>query len=265
MQELTLVSLMSDNARPLYRALAGELSARLGLPVRLAEESWQEQQRMLDTGAADLAFLCGLLYTQRAERLELLAAPVPAAPRYHDRPIYFSDVIVRRESNFMRFEDLRGARWAFNDPGSFSGYALLRAQLADLGEAGYFCGALAESGGHMRSLALVAGGGADAAAIDSLVLDLARARDPELAAQVRVVAALGPSPIPPAVAGRHVPAALRERLRNALLGLHADPAGRAALAIGQIARFTAVADRDYDDIRAKARRAESVELVVRSL
>lgn len=260
MHELTLISLMSDNARPLYRALAEYLGVRLGLPVRLAEQSWLEQQRMLDAGAAELAFLCGLLYTQRADRLEPLAAPVPATPRYKDRPIYFSDVIVPRDSRFMSFEDLRGTRWAFNDPGSFSGYALLRAHLAELGENSGFCGALVESGGHTRSLALVAAGGADAAAIDSLVLDTERARDPELVARVRVVATLGPSPIPPAVVARHVPAGLRERLRAALLGLHAEPAGRAVLAIGQLARFAAVADHDYDDIRQKARRANQVVL-----
>lgn len=261
MQTLTLVSLMAENARPLYRALAGELSTRLGLAVRFAEGlPWQEQLRMLDAGAADLAFLCGLLYTQRSQQLDLLAAPVPAAPRYTGLPIYFSDVVVPRDSRFQRFEDLRGARWAFNDPGSFSGYALLRAHLAEQGERRGFCGALSESGGHLRSLALVAAGQTDAAAIDSLVLDLERARAPELAAQVRVVARLGPSPAPPAAVARHVPAPLRERLRAALLSLHADAAGRAALALGQVARFTGVADADYDDIRAKARRAETVDL-----
>ena len=32
-----------------------------------------------------------------------------AAPRYQGRPVYFSDVIVRRDSPAMVFDDLRGA------------------------------------------------------------------------------------------------------------------------------------------------------------
>lgn len=263
MHTLTLVSLLAENARPLYRALAGYLAQALDLPVRFVEDRpWQAQERMLDAGEADLAFLCGLLYTQKADRLELLAAPVAQAARYGGRPSYYSDVVVRQDSHFAAFADLRGAAWAFNDPGSFSGYAALRAHLAELGAPDSFCGRWVESGGHLRSLALVAAGTVDAAAIDSLVFDLERANNAACAAQLRVVASIGPSPAPPAVAARHLPPALRKRLRMALLGMHTSAEGRAILAGGLIARFASVADADYDDIRAKAARAAAVELEI---
>lgn len=259
MPPLTLVSLLAENARPLFRAVAGYLAEHCGLPAQLSEGlPWAEQERMLDAGAADAGFLCGLLYTHKAGWLELLAAPVMQGPRYAGRPVYFSDVVVPRGSRFQSFADLRGAAWLYNDRGSFSGYAVLRAHLADLGEAGAFCGPIRASGGHVRSLELVAAGQADAAAIDSTVLDLERARRPALAEQLRVVATLGPSPIPPAVAGLHLPAEVRERLRAALLGMHRHPAGRAALAAGLVERFVPVHDHDYDAIRATAGRAERV-------
>jgi ABC-type phosphate/phosphonate transport system substrate-binding protein len=51
--------------------------------------------------------------------------------------------------------------------------------------------------------------------------------------------------------------ALRTRLRDLLLNMGADPAGRAVLAAGRMTRFVPVADADYDPIRAMARRAEA--------
>jgi phosphonate transport system substrate-binding protein len=259
MQPLTIVSLLAENARPLYRAVARYLSEHANLPARLVEGvPWQEQEHMLDTGAADVGFLCGLLYTQKTDHLAPLAAPVMAAPRYAGMPIYFSDVVVPAGSPFGRFADLRGARWLFNEPGSFSGYAVLRAHLAALGETGDFCGSMQASGGHIRSLEMVAAGEADAAAIDSTVLDLERARRPELVARVRTVAALGPHSIPPVAVARHVPPAVQEQLRAALLGMHTTEAGRQALALGQVARFVAVHDIDYNDVRATANTANQI-------
>ena len=134
MPTLTLVSLLAESARPLFRAVAAYLTEHAGVPARLLEGvPWPEQERMLDAGAADGGFLCGLLYSHKRAWLEPLAAPVMRGARYAGRPIYFSDVVVPRASPFERFAELRGARWLFNDRGSFSGYALLRAHLAALG------------------------------------------------------------------------------------------------------------------------------------
>jgi phosphonate transport system substrate-binding protein len=263
MDTIKLVSMMSDNARPTYQAIAGYLSDRAGLPAMLvAGATWQEQEQLLDRGQADVGFVCGLPYTRKCDRVELLAAPVIRAARYQGRPIYFSDVVVRAGSPFRRFADLRGATLAYNDAGSFSGYAVLGAYLAALGQpAGYF-GRAVESGAHLRSLDLIAEGLADAAAIDSVVLELEFARRPWLTEQFRVVEAIGPSPIPPVVIARHVPAAIQCRLRSALLRMHEDGQGRAILAGGLIDRFVAVHDADYDDLRRKARSAEGVRFVV---
>jgi phosphonate transport system substrate-binding protein len=261
MRTLRLVSLLAANALPFYRGVAQYLNEHAGLPVVLVEgPPWHEQERMLDAGHIDLAFLCGLVYTRKAAHVDLLAAPVMRGARYAARPIYFSDVVVARASQFAAFESLRGVRWLYNDRGSFSGYAILRAHLAALGETGEFCGPIVESGGHLRSLALVASGMADAAAIDSTVLDLELQQRPGLAEQIRVVASLGPHPIPPAVIGKHVPAGIAEQLRAALLRMHQDPAGRTALAAGVVDRFVTIADADYDAIRATAQRADQVQL-----
>src|SRR5262245_45116585 len=129
--EIRLVSLMAANADPFYRALAPALAAATGLDVQLVEdEPWQERQRRFERGAAEVAFACGVycprLVDDHRRPLRLLAAPVPAAPRYGGRPCYFSDVVVRGDSPFRRFADLRGRTLAYNEPGSHSGYNVVR-------------------------------------------------------------------------------------------------------------------------------------------
>jgi phosphonate transport system substrate-binding protein len=51
-------------------------------------------------------------YVQLARRnrppIELPGAPVLQGERYGGRPIYFSDVLVHRDSPFCSFADLRG-------------------------------------------------------------------------------------------------------------------------------------------------------------
>ncbi len=259
---LTLASYLADNARPVYERLAAWLARRLGEPASLlAGVAWEERLRMLEDGRVQVGFLCGLPYTQRADRpdrpIELLCAPVMAHPRYGGRPVYFTDVVVRRDSPVATFADLRGRSYAYNDPGSNSGYVMPRDHLLRLGETrGYFSRVQA-SGSHQASLRLVLEGRVEAAGIDSTVLELELRLHPELAPAVRVVESIGPSPIPPVVVGSRLPPAQKARLRAALLAMHEDGEGRAILADGLMARFVPVTDADYDPIRAMVRRAEA--------
>jgi phosphonate transport system substrate-binding protein len=192
----------------------------------------------------------------RADRpIELLCAPVMAAPRYDRRPVYFTDVVVRQGARARAFSDLRGGAWAYNDAGSHSGYNVVRHHLLALGETGGFFGRVVASGSHQRSIRMVLDGEVDASGIDSTVLETETARRPELAGALRTIASIGPSPIPPVVVARRLDAALRARLRTLFLTMAADTAGRTILADGRLAGFVPVEDADYDPIRAMARRA----------
>lgn len=259
---LVLASYLAENARPVYERIAGYLSQRLGEPATLVALPWVERLGLLDDERVDVAFLCGLPYTQRHDgprrSLELLCAPVMSAARYGGDPVYFTDVVVRRESPFASFADLRGKLWAYNDPGSNSGYVMPRHHLLTLGEtSGYFGGTVA-SGSHQKSIAMVVAGEVDASGIDSTVLELELAGRPELAGALRVVESIGPCPIPPVVVSRpRLDEGRKTRLRQVFLTMHEDPAGRDILAEGLLARFVPVRDTDYDPIRAMVRAAES--------
>jgi len=165
-------------------------------------------------------------------------------------------VIVAVDSDVGNFADLRGASWAYNDRRSHSGYGVTLDHLVRLGEtAGYF-GEVVKSGSHARSIRMVAAHEVDASAIDSHVLGVEFRSHPELAARLRIVGALGPSPIQPVAAARRLPEALKADLRAALLAMGDDPAGRAALDFAMVDRFVAVDDADYDPIRSMVRRFE---------
>ncbi|HEY9724482.1 MAG TPA: PhnD/SsuA/transferrin family substrate-binding protein [Oscillatoriaceae cyanobacterium] len=254
---LRLVNLQSEVTAPFLAAVANCLTRHAGIPVDFVNHGdWIERREALLQGEADLALWCGLPYALEADRAEprvaLVATPVMAAERYEGAPVYFSDVVVKRQARWRHFVELEGASWAYNEPSSHSGYWLTRYELARRKLPSPFFGRVLEAGSHMAAIELVRRGVVDASAIDSSVLELARAADPALAMELRVLEAWGPSPAPPLVASTRLPAGQLQRLTQALLGMHASADGRAALAVGQVARFAAVTDADYDRLRRMA-------------
>jgi phosphonate transport system substrate-binding protein len=256
---------MAENTEPFCRDVACYLQTHTGIDTEyVGDIPWQERERLFDAGEIQVLWLCGLPYIHKAETshaaMELLAVPVPSGPRYENRPVYFSDVVVRRESSYKCFLDLRGCAWAYNEPRSHSGYNVVRAYLAGRGETAPFFGLVVESGAHLNSLGMILNGQVDGAAIDSTVLEWAVNERPELAKLLRVIETLGPSPIPPWVLSLTMPARGQRQLRSLLLNMHRDQLGRRILRAAQIARFLAACDQDYDPIRRMAQAAEPVAL-----
>jgi phosphonate transport system substrate-binding protein len=264
--ELVFASLMADNAAKFCGELAGYLARRMGVAVRLLDDlRWPERERMLYRGDAQLGVICGLQYVYAVDRgeqpgVELLVAPVMRGERYRGLPIYFSDVIVRRDSPARCLADLRGAAWAYNERTSQSGYNLPRYALAERGETAGFFGRVLESGAHQRSIELVLDGTVDAAAIDTTVLEREVRLRPELADRLSLIETLGPSPIPPLVVSRALRASVRTALLRLLIEMHYDPIGMDVLVSADIARFVRVRDLDYNEIRRMTRLAVRARL-----
>jgi phosphonate transport system substrate-binding protein len=259
---IQFATFLAPNMLPVYQFIAEYVGQRLGCPVELAiGESFDTFAR----GEADVGFICGLPYVQLMQRdeppVELIAAPVLQGERYQGRPIYFSDVIVRRDSPYAGFADLRGCSWAYNDPDSHSGYNITRYTLVRLGETHGFFGRVVAAGFHQEAIRMVASGAVDASAIDSQVLAIELRDHPELGERLRAIAALGPATIQPVVVARQLPGALKDDLRAALLAMGDDPAARAALAHGFVERFVPIADAAYDDIRGMVEAADVADFL----
>ena len=262
---LTFTSCQAPIAEFTMQAVAEYLGHKLGIATRYINTiDWPERFVQLDANQIDVGWICSTPYIHRHDTLklniELLAAPVMAAPRYQNRPVYFSDVVVRSDSRFRTFDDLRGASWAYNEPSSQSGYHCVRWFLAEHNLDGRFFGRVIESGAHANSLNLILSGAIDASAIDATVLEMRLAHEPALQNQIRVIAGIGPSPIPPYVIGKHVPTELRHALRHALTHMHEDANGLEILQHGQLAHFAEVTDTDYDRTRQMLRLAGSISL-----
>ena len=206
---------------------------------------------MLAAPEPALVFVCGLPYVRARDAgapIEPLAAPVPTGGM---RPEYFADLVLRDGLDAASADDLDEPLMAYNGDDSMSGWVLPRASVADRGLIRSLYARTVHSGSHRASLALLLAGEADCAAIDSSVLALEARADPRIAA-LRVIERFGPAPSPPVALVGGAPASA-VALRAALCGLHGDPEGAAALALGLVARFQPVSDSDYDRVRAAER------------
>jgi len=255
---------MAENTEAFCDHVASYIGKRLGIATEnISVIPWQLREQLFDQGWFQVLWLCGWPYVDKADRgagrTELLAAPVPAGARYNGLPVYFSDVVVRRDSPYRSFFDLRSAAWAFNEPRSHSGFNVVRAYLAEISQASGFFGKALESGAHSRSVEMILSGEVAAAAIDSTVLEwfIAQRREPH--ERLRVVETIGPSPISRVVSNL-APEPVRVELRALLLSMRRDAQGREIFRQSGIERFTEVEDRDYDPIRRMACKAEQVLL-----
>jgi phosphonate transport system substrate-binding protein len=264
MNPLMITSCMAASMDGFCVDLAQYLSMLLASPVQAKLDlGWQERERLFDEGEIQVCWICGLPYVWKADqfkdRFELLSAPVMSGRRYQNCPIYFSDVVVRQDSPYFKLDDLSGKTWAINEPGSHSGYNVVRYALAARGKTGRFFGQVIESGSHQASLGKIINKEIDGSAIDSTVLELALKNDPSLAGKIKIIDTFGPSPIPPWIVSTQTPLELRNKLRDLLLRMDKDPSGEKMLARIGIDHFEEVDDHSYDPIREMDKIAEKIQ------
>ncbi len=249
---------LAPSVLPTYRFICEYIGRRLGIATELVVgESFAQFER----GEIDAGFICGLPYVQLAQQnpspVELLAAPVLQGGLYGGRPLYYSDVIVRRDSPYQSFQDLRDCVWSYNDPDSHSGYGITRYKLVQMRETKGFFGRVVAAGFHQESVRLVCEGEVNASAIDSQVLALAMRDRPEVQARLRIIESLGPSTIQPVVAARRLPSSLKADISEALIRMADDHDARTQLAESLFERFVPVNDAVYDDIREMLQASEA--------
>lgn len=121
-----------------------------------------------------LSQICNLPYRARyRDRVTLIGAAdygVDAVPPGYYRSVW----VVRADDPATRVEDCAGYRLAFNDPMSHSGWG---SAVADATERGLTLTPHLQTGAHLASIAAVASGAADLAAIDAVTWAMARRWD----------------------------------------------------------------------------------------
>jgi len=222
--QLTLITYLSPSLpEDLFRRIADRIRAATGLATHLLFETrisgpLEGDAEPFTSGVADVGFVCAPSFRWLRERsaVELLPVAVPSDPRSQGRPVYFSDVIVPAESEARTMGDLVNAEWACNDTHSLSGFFAVQERLGKVAGANP---RFRFTGSHLQSIALIAGGVAQAAAIDSNVLRLELAKRPELATKIRIVDAWGPRPMQPTIVRSTLDVRLRQAIAAALLSM----------------------------------------------
>lgn len=238
-----------------FNQLAAYLSLRLGHPVSFVlRRSYDDIMGMLARGELDAAWICGYPYIQPRypEYLALLVAPV-----YLGAPLYRSLLIVPKDSPARRIADLRGKVFAFSDPNSNSGYLVPRGAVADAGfDPDQFFRLTFFTYNHAETVLAVARRMADGGAVDSYVYDVMQKYEPETVAATQVIARSPTYGFPPIVARQDLAPEVRDRLRDALVGMKTDPEAAPILRLLMLDGFAEVSPALYQPIRALAQRAQ---------
>ncbi|HUG08621.1 MAG TPA: PhnD/SsuA/transferrin family substrate-binding protein [Acidimicrobiia bacterium] len=251
MADLRFGTFLAPNMLPVYQAIADAVGEALGMSTELiVETDYENCQKDVN----DICFVCSLPYVmferQGISPAEPIAAPVLQGERYGGKPVYYSDVIVHRDSDAQSFLDLRGRSWSVNEPLSQSGYGITRYHLVSIGETGGFFSEVINAGFHEESIRMVADGRVDASAIDSQVLAIEMRDRPDLASHLKVIESLGPSTIQPVAVSRRFDPAFRDAVTDILVGFHTTERGREVLDLGLVEKWVPIGVSDYDDIRA---------------
>lgn len=231
-----------------YRDLLDYVGGKLGLPVELVQgKTYAEINDMVRAGDVTFAFVCTNPYLQGKDDfgMELLAVP-----EVNGETIYYSYLVVRADSSLDSLADLRDHTFAFSDPLSNSGRLAPVYQLALMGETpeSFFARSIFTYA-HDNSIKAVAENLVDAAAVDSLVYDYWVETGSNYTSRTKVIEKWGPFGINPVVVRPGLDPALKARLREVLLGMDEDAAGREILKSLFINRFVVADERIYDSVR----------------
>lgn len=240
-----------------YQQLVDRICADVGRKKAFVlRPSYAEVREALEENRIDVAFVCTgtYIHSLRKKRARLLAQP-----EFINGLEYRSLLIVPADSPAKDWEDLRGRVMAFTDPESNTGCLVPSAVLAQRGlDPKSFFKETMYTGSHDRSILAVVQGIADAAAVDALVWESARRRDPSIETRAKVIWTSIPFGPPPIMVPAGLDESLKEALLQAFLALDKDEDGRRILSEIGIKRFVVARPDDYtaalelyESIRAK--------------
>lgn len=235
-----------------FAPLASHLSRALGRAVNVrVGQDYDQHIAAIGQDEVDIAFLGPASYVRMVDRHG--RKPILARFQIGDDPHLYGVIAVRRDSPLQRIQDLKGRRFAFGDPESTMSHIVPRHMLLQAGVPTEALGLYRFLGSH-RNVALgILAGDFDAGAMKREVYDeFARSG-------LRALAISPPSPDHLCVTRADLPANDVMRLRQVMLDLRDDPAGREMLKRLHpgLTALVAAQDSEYDGLRAMVRAVDS--------
>jgi ABC-type phosphate/phosphonate transport system substrate-binding protein len=170
--------------------------------------------------------LCGFPIAVRLARVVPMAAPIPHADWAAGRPLYRSDLIVRRDAAYQTLEQTFGGRAGFTVAHSQSGFNAFRHHLLRF-RTQQRPALYREMVGNLvtarRVLDSVRDGRIDIGPLDAYWHMLIARHAPQLTADIRVLESTAPTPMPAFVAAAGAPEEMISRLREAFVAARDRP------------------------------------------
>ena len=175
--------------KEIFIILSNYIERKGNIKVNLIFETTSSGPKINEKIDEDVAFICSPPYYWLCDTygndIELLpTAPIFKDSRNNKEPLYFSDILVRKDSPISSLDDLNGHNWAYNDTESLSGFFCIKSRENLIN--------MVCSGSHLNSIKMVSNGDADITCIDSNVLLFTKH-------DLKVIGTFGPHPIQPGV------------------------------------------------------------------
>ncbi|WP_442604357.1 substrate-binding domain-containing protein [Paenibacillus sp. KN14-4R] len=234
-----------------YRTIADYVGEKLNRPVILIQrKSYNEISKLMMNGGADIALLSSGAYltSNRVEGIE----PIAMQERM-GVPYYYGYLVVNRDSNMTDISDLKGKSVAITDPSSYSSYIFMSERLAEIGETPeHFFGSQLYTYNHENSLKAVINRVVDVAAVNSLVCEQAKLKNPELADSLQIIAKSEPIGTGPVVISSSLPDEDKKIIKETFLSMHEQGTIQPALQSLFIDRFVPFDPLLYDTAYSKS-------------
>lgn len=230
-----------------YHQLLDYIAGKLGRKIQLVQrKTYREINELISLGQIDLAFICSGPYAIGKEKYGFEAMAMPLVRGSY---LYQSYLIVNKDSTYERLADLKGKIFAFTDPESNTGKLVPTYWLREKGETPEnFFKKTIYTYSHDNSIMAVAKSMVDGAAVHGQIWQYYNHRNPTLTSQTRIIKKSKPFGNPPVVASSHLPARMKERMRQLLYNMHRDPEGKRILDELMIDRFIAPKEECYHPI-----------------
>lgn len=241
---------VGEQCRRRWNELVAHISQSSGVSLHILEHAAPAPMTDLwnrpDMG---LVQMCGWPFWRSDPRPNLVAAPVLDHAYCADRPLYWTDMVVRRDEEAETLEDMFDRRIGWTTEHSHSGYNAPRWMLLPYfrksGEP-LFSQSLGPYKSPMGIINALLGDEIDVGPVDGyfrLLLELYR---PELAAELRTIAVTDLAPMPPFVASSGISADDLTKLRRSAAEAHLETSARAIMADLAIRRFVLPEDGFYE-------------------
>lgn len=170
---------------------------------------------------------------------------------------YRGYIFVRKDGRIKNAQDMKGKKMAFVEKATTAGYIYPRAYLRENGitDADHFFSESFFAGSHDAAIYAVLNRKADVGAAKHSIYDRVRKDDPRVDRELVILAESPKVPSNGLCVRKGLDDALKQKLKEALLGLHADPEGASVLRQFGALKFIETTVKDYQPVLELTKKA----------